>query len=248
MIPESVISIGKQLFYKCESLERVDINGNIKYIPNTCFAGCSSLTTVDLPLSLQTLGESVFAECKKLSSILLPESITTIGNSAFSGCSSLNSIVLPDAMTTIGSYAFSGCSSLSQVTFGAGTNYIGNNMFYYNGGSLKDIYCKAMIPPTCGDGALTVIDTNKCALHVPAESIDLYKNANQWNRFFNIKGDVSHIDAVSMDSDNNVCDVYDIGGRRLRKNIEVNQLNGILPSGIYVIYYKLGKRQKLIIK
>ena len=47
--------------------------------------------------------------------------------------------------------------------------------------------CEATIPPTLGANVFTNVNKSTCPLSVPAESIDTYKEADQWKDFVNIK-------------------------------------------------------------
>lgn len=70
----------------------------------------------------------------------------------------ISKLMLPASLKTIGWGALSGCVNLQEIT------------------------CYAIIPPYVEPEALTGVSDN-CVLYVPAESVDLYANAEVWNRF-----------------------------------------------------------------
>lgn len=80
--------------------------------------------------------------------------VQTIEERAFSGYTNLTILDISSAITSIGEYAFYRCSGLTSVTIHATT------------------------PPNLGTMAFSV--TNNCPIYVPAESVDLYKNAINW--------------------------------------------------------------------
>ena len=160
-IPNSVTSIGNGAFAECSSLTSVTIGNSVTSIGEGAFADCSSLKSITIPKSVRSIGEWAFDDCSSLTSITIPNSVTSIGEGAFYGCSSLTSITIPNSVTTIGDYAFADCTSLTSIT------------------------CEAVNPPTLGNYAFEGVNKS-IPLYVPAQSIDLYKAAYQWEDFTNI--------------------------------------------------------------
>ena len=96
-----------------------------------------------------------------MKSIQLPSTLRTISRGVFWDCSSLETISIPAGVETIGEYAFYRCPKLEHV---------------YN-------YSKDPQP-------LSVIFNRKgITLHVPTESVEKYKQANDWKKL-NIVGDL----------------------------------------------------------
>ena len=95
-IPSNVISLGKEAFQDCRSLQSVVFEAN------------SQITTIN---------HNTFNYCTALSSITLPNSLTTISGSTFYKCSSLTEIIIPSNVINIGSIAFYNCTALASVTF-----------------------------------------------------------------------------------------------------------------------------------
>ncbi|MBE7004584.1 MAG: leucine-rich repeat domain-containing protein, partial [Ruminococcaceae bacterium] len=105
VIENGVTSIGKQVFYSCESL-----------------------TSVTIPNSVTSIGSEAFYNCEKLESVTIPNSVKSIGGYAFSFCESLTSVTIPSSVTSIGDGAFSACTSLTQISVASGNaNYSSEN-------------------------------------------------------------------------------------------------------------------------
>lgn len=84
--------------------------------------------------------------------------------------------------------AFSKCTALQRfdaqnctqiATIGEAAFYDCNNLTLFKIGT--------KIPPTCGNNAFSLINSNS-VLKVASENIDAYKNATEWKRFASITG------------------------------------------------------------
>lgn len=105
-IPDGVIEIEKQSFYKCENLINITIPDSITSIGSSAFSNCSSLTSITIPDSVTEIGEGAFSRCSKIENITLGNNVKSIGKNAFGGCNKLSSITIPDSVTEIGELAF----------------------------------------------------------------------------------------------------------------------------------------------
>ncbi|MBO5189319.1 MAG: leucine-rich repeat protein [Alistipes sp.] len=127
-LPQSIKSLGSEIFYDCKALSGIDIPTSITQLPSYCFYNCISLTNIILPNSIKRINADCFYGCEKLSKIDLPESITAIGSEAFK-YSGLTEISIPDAVTEIWSYTFQNCKELGTVKLGANVKTIGSSAF-----------------------------------------------------------------------------------------------------------------------
>lgn len=50
--------------------------------------------------------------------------------------------------------------------------------------SITQISSEAVVPPTCDSDVFDGINKSKCKLIVPKNSLDAYKQADQWKDFF----------------------------------------------------------------
>jgi hypothetical protein len=98
---------------------------------------------------------------KKQGVYTIPSSVTSIAWGAFDDCIGLTSIEIPGSVTSIGDEAFAGCRGLTSIT------------------------CNAVTPPA-GDYHLFYNVDKSIPVYVPADSIELYRTADQWKEFSNV--------------------------------------------------------------
>ena len=239
-IPNSVTKIGGSAFFLCVSLTSVTIPNSVTEIGGNTFYNCRSLTSVTIPNSVTKIGEDAFSRCIELTSVTIPNSVTEIGDGTFSDCRSLTSVTIPNSVTKIGDYAFSGCRSLKNFTFGSGLQSIGQEAFS-DCINITQISSEAVVPPTCELDVFANIDKSKCKLIVPKNSLDAYKQADQWEDFFLIEGCITGI-TNTVYKNAGLADVYTIDGTKRLSKASTDEINA-LPKGVYIVNGK-----KIIIK
>ncbi len=239
-IPNSVTTIGGDTFWYCSSLTSVTIPNSVTTIGEAAFTNCSSLTSVTIPNSVTTIGGFVFSGCSALTSVTIPNSVTEIGDYAFTDCRSLTSVTIPNSVTTIGGCAFRVCTNLQKVNIGNSVKTIGTSAFDYCT-SITQISSEAVVPPTCGINALNGINKSKCKLIVPKNSLDAYKQADQWKYFSLIEGSTTGI-TNTVYNKAGLVDVYTIDGTKRLSKASTDEINA-LPKGVYIVNGK-----KIIIK
>ena len=135
-----VTKIGRNAFYKCQSLWTIIIPEQVSDIGDNAFYYCEKLNSVSLPNNLSSIGESAFYECRSLASIDLPTSLTTIEKETFAHCISLSNVPIPKNLKTIGAKAFY-FTRLQTLDLPEGLQSIGESAFYEN-----DYITKITIP------------------------------------------------------------------------------------------------------
>jgi len=83
---------GTELIKVSKGIENLSIPNNVVAIGENAFYRCSSLTSVIIPDSVISIGEYAFSFCSSLESITISSSVTSIGQYAFYGCSSLANV------------------------------------------------------------------------------------------------------------------------------------------------------------
>ena len=231
-IPNSIKSIGIRAFSWCSALTSIVLKGGLENIESYAFEYCLGLENISLPNSLMTIGQNAFYNTQwyknqpnggvyvgnvfykykgdipqntsfvikegtvsispyafvkenyhedySLVSVSIPNSVKVIGEGVFYRCRALTSIVIPDGVTTIETLAFHYCKALNSVT------------------------CKAVEPPVLGSSVFSVVPLTDATLYVPAESVEAYKNADQWKDF----GQILPIEPTSYKSQ--WCDTWNM--------------------------------------
>lgn len=159
VIPDTIKSIDKEVFYGNTFIKSLDIKMNLKEIDDSMFYS-SSIESITLPASLKTIGTNAFNGCIKLKEVNLSDKskLTTIKAGAFSGCSSLKSIDLKK-VKEIGSQAFYGCNSIKKLYLSVKLEKVGKEAFKYLANNsqiiLENIKTKSLI-----DGTYTLSKTS----------------------------------------------------------------------------------------
>lgn len=262
VIPESVDSIGREVFSYCNDLKHVEFNAKVLYeIPyNSTRAGgmfehCDSLQSATIGPKVRKLPDYMFYECRKLKDITFAPRTTSrsesenaeslsIGKGAFQTCRGLNEIELPLGTDSIGTYAFYCCSILNTLNIPSSCRYLGKDVFW-GSNSLKTIYFNSIEPPVF-EGALFGSDYEypfyqSITIYVPEESYDLYKSQVDLWRYNVVAMPNSAIEDVFASGESSrIISVYDLNGRVAIDN----WTNG--TKGIYILKMSDGTARKVI--
>ena len=194
---------------------RENCNAIIETASNTILLGCQNTV---IPNSILSIGEDAFSHCTGLTCISIPISVTSIGKSAFYECLNLATVIIPNSITNIGDYAF--------VRSG-----------------LKDIYCYAEQLPEIGND-IFLYTYYKETLHVPAEAIETYRNAEQWKDFENI--------VALTDNDPNPTEIIVPTAKQQPVIVEQYDLSGCRISqpqrGVIIVKMSDGTTKKVVVK
>lgn len=134
-IPETVTTIGSNLFYGFRNLKSVSIPASIKTIESGAFSSIS-IDTLVIPATVESVGDAAFASASiktlifegntklgenmfyrvQITNLTLPSSLTEIPEGLFSETNSLVSVVFPTSVTSIPANTFRDCWNLQKIT------------------------------------------------------------------------------------------------------------------------------------
>lgn len=123
-IMDSPASLGKNSFYNCKKLSRLELSEGISWLNSYDFYNCSSLKRIDLS-SLKGVNTSytedwtyaVFKGCSSLEEVIFPEDADIDGacQYMFSDCTNLKKVVFPKKVKGLRFYTFQNCENLEEV-------------------------------------------------------------------------------------------------------------------------------------
>lgn len=110
---KTVVGIADKAFQNKE-IREIRLPNTLKYIGKEAFWGCWRLEKVDLPNSLEILGNYCFFRTG-LRKITIPGGVKRIPHMCFGDCGLLNEAVLEDRIECVGSSAFGGRTHISEL-------------------------------------------------------------------------------------------------------------------------------------
>lgn len=175
-IPEGIKTIGKCAFIGCTGLSTISIPNSVTYIAENAFHGCNKVYNLKMPQFITEIPIG-FICGSQIKNVVVPNGVTFIGLDAFANCGKLRDVTLPSTLITLERGVFYNCGSLEKITIPQNVKNIGDYLFF-ECAELKDIYNMAVEPQV-----IPPIHKNpsQITLHVPAESVEKYRNANYWN-------------------------------------------------------------------
>jgi len=249
-IPSSVSDLDMQyLFSGCESLEDLKIfSQKGTNVSGGTFDGCTALKSVYWNLS--EIPQNTFIDCISLSDLTIGGGCTSIGD-AFNSDVKLNLTIEDGDELTMRYTGMVVSLNYNRTSIGyrnSGTVYdtkfnnlqrliIGENITdcTVNIGSTKDITyleSRALTPPKMP--SFEEIQYIDLVPIVPAESLELYKQAPVWKEFWNLTAGVE--DAIDDEAEKRIIGTYDINGRTVSDEYK----------GIVIQRYSDGTARKLI--
>ena len=210
-IPNSIKSIGIRAFSWCSALTSIVLKGGLENIESYAFEYCLGLENISLPNSLMTIGQNAFyntqwyknqpnggvyvgnvfykykGDIPQNTSFVIKEGTVSISPYAFVKENyhedySLVSVSIPNSVKVIGEGVFYRCRALTSIVIPAGVTTIETLAFDYCK-ALKSVTCEAVNPPALSGSVFLFTPIADATLYVPAESLEAYKTATEWQDF-----------------------------------------------------------------
>ena len=181
-MPDNVIAIGDNGFYRCPKLSLTSLPSGITSIGDFAFLNCYQLSLTTLPSGITSIGQYAFNNCPRLALTALPSGITSLPTAAFQYCPKLALTTFPSGMTSIGAYAFKQGTGLASITLPPALTAIGNQAFA-NCYNLKVCDCtECTAVPTLGASVFQNAHADFKIL-VPSALEEEWKAAANWSSY-----------------------------------------------------------------
>lgn len=184
-----------------ENVKKVEIGPNARVLIPYMFGGLHGYESIDVPTTVEVIFNDCFGSCSDLKSVTLGEGIQEISYAAFGNCEALETVVfncanaiVTDSHLTSSYPPFGDRTPLfHNLVIGENVTFI-HSMMFGKASTITDITVKATTPPSCQDArSFSSTVKSECMLHVPAGTLDLYRNAPVWNEFLHIVEDTDGV-------------------------------------------------------
>ena len=236
-IPDSVHDIEYNSFDNCAHLKEIVIGSGVPNLTDTKIEGFGPDPVTSYIIGCENLQRLIIKDSKK--DFMIHGSDKNCMNSIMK--LPLNELYLGRRMYS-SQYARVGNNvvfeSLQKIIFGLNFDPQYEEDTWINLRKLPitaTIYCKNPVPNNYLGSFFSNEQYLNCVLYVPTESIDVYKNAEGWKNFWDIRGfDFSSgIEDVTKNT-RDVYNVYNIHGNYILRTRKKEDLNN-LQKGIYII-------------
>ena len=195
VIPDGVESINDYAFYNNTLLASVEIPASLRESGRQAFYGCDGINRVDIcdigswiaiefeeevsnPLSF---AEALYRNGVKVENLEIVN-VEKISSYAFINCTTIKSLVVDNSLKEIGVEAFRNCSALATVTLGEGVEEIKERAFM-GCLKLKKVTLNAVEPPVLGDDYVFDYNAATRKIYVPAAALDAYESCGDWTKY-----------------------------------------------------------------
>ena len=208
---DAVLSIGSHAFGGCYSLTTLSIPNSaqeigfraFQMVPNIAYADdrktdygarCVNGYVEDDIIYMDNT-KKVMAACSayKQGALTIDAPVEQINESALANCYQLTSVTFGESISTVPANALEDCNALECITLSANTIHL--KMYSLACDNLKEVHCRALVPPTdVSSYSFYGVELKNVTLYVPAGSVEAYKEADVWKKFGSILVDTEGIE------------------------------------------------------
>ena len=219
-------TIGPNAFFQCTNLKSINIPNTLTTLGEMSFYQCQSLKSVHIGDNLNELGRSVFWECDSLTDAEILGSFSNVRN-LFISCPALKRVKIgsknaPSGITLLDNCAIADCKNIEYLELGSGIDSLRNSALIELV-NLKVLICWATVPPRCNDYwdafSRPTPDQMDAVVYVPKESVEAYREANEWKKFKTIVA-IEDVGDVDGNGDIDVADVTELVDQVLAGEIQ----------------------------
>lgn len=148
-VAEGTKTIGKHVFYLCNSVDTILLPSSIKRMQNFPFSGCSVKNLIMMGGAYKNVDGVVYTgDMKEMVGCLnstslpvleIPEGVEKIGRNSFFRCIGIGKVILPATLRSIGYNPFNGCANIEFESRSNCFKVIGGRL--YDSGVSKLICC-----------------------------------------------------------------------------------------------------------
>ncbi len=123
------------------SLKEVILTGN-RPVSSRAFLDMESLERIEMAGEISAIEQEAFSSCTSLKEIVFSKTLTQIDDYAFQGCTALERVDVPNGVTAMGPCVFWNCSSLKEMRLpfvGNGSATRTNLGYIFNGATVNDL-------------------------------------------------------------------------------------------------------------
>jgi len=161
-------------------LKNIEFPEGVTVIPTHFLFYNNSVEKVILPSTVKSLSKGEpFGRCFRLKELVLNEGLETIGVSAVQYCPALKRVIIPSTVKTIEDFAFYKISPTAYEEGGTPQNEnLMPEVYEANYNGQYEVFMRCVEPPTLVNERAFI---GASCIYVPAESVDIYKEAPVWN-------------------------------------------------------------------
>ncbi|MBR0171043.1 MAG: leucine-rich repeat domain-containing protein [Bacteroidales bacterium] len=179
----TVTGIGRQAFFNCSGLTRVNVPASVKNIDAMAFNYCTALDTIELPSTLNKIASAAFVGCGYFNDTNKWENnkLLYIGNYLIKVRTTHNGpLALREGTTGIADIAFYFCDQIPMIEIPSSLRFIGDMAFDYCT-QLDTLKVAAITPPTLQRESFNGV--SQLNVVVPYGSADAYLADTSWSRY-----------------------------------------------------------------